>query len=131
MPKGGRTAARENMTEIMMAQRGDVVERCAKACRECNQICLETMTYCLGKGGRHAEADRMKLMRDCEEMCNSSAQHMLRSSRFYSDLCNLCARICDECANDCAQFRDDAWMPECAASCRNCSEVFVKMISGE
>lgn len=119
------------MPEMIMTERSDVVERCIQACRDCNETCLKTMTYCLDRGGRHAEADHMILLRDCEEICNSSVQHMLRGSRFSSDLCNLCARICDECANDCAQFRDDSRMLACAESCRSCSDVCVEMVSGE
>ncbi|MBI0581439.1 MAG: four-helix bundle copper-binding protein [Methanomassiliicoccales archaeon] len=118
------------MAGTQMAQRSDVVERCIQACRDCNDVCLQTMTHCLDKGGEHAETQHMKTLRDCSDICGSSVQHMLRESKFSSEFCDMCARICDDCAASCDQFKDDQMMSSCSESCRNCGETCRDMVKG-
>ncbi|MDW5563255.1 MAG: four-helix bundle copper-binding protein [Methanomassiliicoccus sp.] len=117
------------MAEMTMSERSDTVEGCIQACRECNETCLGTMTYCLSRGGEHAEVSHMKMMRDCEEICSTSVQSMIRSSKFSPDFCDLCAKICDECAASCEQFDDDRQMSACAETCRNCAKACRDMSS--
>lgn len=99
------------------------MQSCIQECLDCHRICLQTVTHCLEKGGRYAEPDHIRLLLDCAEICQTSANFMLRGSDLHPMTCEVCAEICAECADDCERFEDDAQMQSCAAACRSCSEM--------
>jgi hypothetical protein len=103
------------------------VQRCIKECLGCHSLCLETLTYCLQQDGRHSEKDHIRLLIDCAEVCQTSANFMLRGSPLHPRSCGLCAEVCERCAEDCAKFGGDAQMQACADSCRRCAESCRKM----
>jgi hypothetical protein len=73
-------------------------------------------------GGRHAESAHIRLMLDCAEICQTSANFMLRGSELHSRTCGVCAEVCERCARDCEQLGDDAHMRACAEACRRCAD---------
>jgi hypothetical protein len=97
------------------------MRRCIDLCLECHSVCLETITHCLHMGGEHTEPHHLRLMMDCAEICQTSANFMLRGSDLHGMTCAICADICERCAEDCEQF-DDAQMEECAEVCRRCAD---------
>ena len=98
------------------------MEQCIQECLNCHRVCLSTVAYCLQMGGQHAGATHITLLLDCAEICQTSANFMLRGSQFHMRTCGVCAEVCDRCAEDCAQFGDDRMMQECAQACRRCAE---------
>jgi len=99
-------------------------------CRECHDACLRTVTHCLGKGGRHAAPDHIRLLLDCVQICDTSADFMIRGSDLHAATCGACAEVCDRCADDCQRLAnedDDEMMRRCAKVCRNCAETCHKM----
>jgi hypothetical protein len=78
--------------------------------------------YCLRQGGRHAEANHIRLMLDCVEICQTSADFMIRASDLHKHTCAACAAVCDRCAQDCASFTDSAEMQRCADMCKRCAD---------
>ena len=103
-------------------QKGKEMEQCIKACLDCHAICLETVTYCAQKGGKHAEAAHLQLLLDCTVICQTAANFMCRGSGTHGRICGVCAEVCEQCAKSCAQFGDDTQMKACAAACRRCAE---------
>lgn len=95
---------------------------CIQECQTCHEVCTETVTHCLQMGGEHAEPTHIRLMLDCTEICQTSANFMLRMSDFQSQTCEVCAEICERCAEDCERFTDDKMMQQCAETCRNCAQ---------
>jgi hypothetical protein len=93
----------------------------------CHDICLETSMHCLEMGGPHAEPSHLRLLRECAEICQTSAYFMLLGSEFDADVCDVCARICDRCAESCDRFTDD-FMKRCADICRRCAESCRNMV---
>jgi hypothetical protein len=91
-------------------------------CLSCHSICLTTVAYCLQKGGAHAEAAHVRLLLDCTEICQTSANFMLRGSDQHRRTCAVCAAICEICAEACARMTDDPPMQNCAEACRRCAE---------
>jgi hypothetical protein len=85
-------------------------------------MCLLTIPYCLQHGGQHAEAAHIRLLLDCAEICQTSANFMLRGSDLHSRICAVCAEICDRCAQDCERFEGDQQMQACAQACHRCAE---------
>jgi hypothetical protein len=98
------------------------MQTCITNCTDCHRICLETITYCLQKGGKHAGADHIRLMMDCVQICATSADFMIRGSELHRLTCGACVEICTRCAEDCEQMADDARMKRCAEMCRRCAD---------
>src|SRR5690242_11551329 len=67
---------------------------CIEVCLDCHKACLQTIPYCLQHGGMHAEPNHIRVMMDCAEMCQTSANFMLRGSDLHSRTCGVCAEVC-------------------------------------
>ena len=106
----------------MLQNLNEDLQRCITLCRECHDVCLHTVPHCLGKGGRHAAAAHVVLLLDCAEICETSANFMVRGSRLHTATCGACAEVCDRCAEDCERLGDDEVMRHCARTCRRCAE---------
>ena len=98
------------------------LEQCIDNCQQCHEICLRTVSYCLRKGGRHAEASHIRVMLDCAEICETSANFMIRGSDLHRLTCGACAEVCERCAEDCERMADDETMRRCAETCRRCAD---------
>lgn len=105
------------------------MQQCIQNCLECHSVCLEMVTHCLSMGGQHAEVAHIGLLLDCAEICQTSANFMLRNSPFHGQTCRVCAEICERCAQDCERFRDDGMMQSCAQVCRRCADSCQRMAS--
>lgn len=97
------------------------MQQCIDACDNCRAACLATAAYCLEKGGKHAQAEHIRLLLDCAEICATSANFMLRGSDLHGAICAACAEVCDACAESCESMPDEQ-MRECADACRKCAE---------
>lgn len=94
--------------------------RAIRDCIACHEVCLETIDYCLSRGGDYAEPAQQRLMADCAQICRLAADFMTRGSEYDRDSAAFCADVCDRCANACEVF-GDAQMVECAEACREVS----------
>jgi hypothetical protein len=98
------------------------MRQCIQNCLECHSRCLETAMHCQQMGGKHAEPAHVRLLLDCAEICQTSANFLLRSSSFHSRVCGVCADVCAQCARSCEQFPDDSQSKACAAAARRSAE---------
>ena len=90
------------------------------ACLDCHSLCLRmAMTFCLERGGRHVEQKHLRLMLNCAELCQTSANFMLSDSPMHSRVCLICAEACEACAKSCEQVGD---MRECVEECLSCAK---------
>lgn len=103
-------------------QHGQEMQECIEECQNCHTVCVETLAYCLEKGGDHANAEHILLLQDCAQICTTSADFMLRGSELHAATCRACAEVCEACATHCEQFPDDEQMKKCAQACRDCAE---------
>lgn len=110
------------MTDHAMPTRDADMQACIERCMRCHATCVETISYCLRQGGRHAEPAHIALMATCADICATSAAAMLRGAEVHAFTCEACARICTRCADDCAAMGEDAAMQRCAETCRRCAE---------
>lgn len=102
---------------------------CIQECQRCHNICLQTIAHCLQKGGQHAEPSHIRLLMDCVEICQTSANFMLRNSPLHTQTCAVCADVCEQCADICEQMGDDKVMMDSAAACQRCAESCREMAS--
>lgn len=102
-------------------------QQCRQACQTCQEVCEETIENCLELGGAHATVHHIRMLRDCANICQLSANFMTRQSPYQTDLCRLCAQICTDCAGECDTFEDE-FMKRCAEVCRDCAEACQTMV---
>ena len=99
------------------------MEVCIENCTECHRICLEAVTHCLRRGGAHSQPELIRLLLDCAQICQTSADFMIRNSELHQQTCAVCAHVCAHCANVCAGLGSaDPQMQECADICAQCAE---------
>jgi hypothetical protein len=103
------------------------MRKCLDECQSCEEICLETVSYCLEKGGDHAEPTHIALLLDCAKICETSASFLARGSSQHAVVCGVCAEICKACEESCELWPDDPQMKACADACRSCFESCRKM----
>ncbi|MBI4397141.1 MAG: four-helix bundle copper-binding protein [Elusimicrobia bacterium] len=96
--------------------------RAMQDCEECHNLCNKTVTHCLNRGGEHSHPSHIGLLFDCAEICQSTANFILRGSPLYGHLSAVCSKVCEMCAQDCERLGDDATMRACAEACRRCAE---------
>lgn len=94
---------------------------CVEECQGCHDTCLEAVGYCLQMGGEHAMPGHIRLLMDCAEICQTSANFMIRMSDLHTKTCGVCAEVCERCAKECARFDNDSVMQRCAETCTNCA----------
>ena len=110
MPKGQMSMSAQDM------------KACIEECEKCHSVCVQTISYCLEKGGHHALPAHIGLLTDCAEICQTSANFMLRESAQHKAICGACGVICDRCAQSCESIGEDAQLKACAKSCRDCAK---------
>ena len=99
------------------------LQQCIADCGDCQETCLATVAHCLTLGGKYAEAQNIRVMLDCAEICQTAANFMLRRSTLHTHVCRACAEICEACARSCeAIANDDKQIRQCVESCRRCAE---------
>ena len=99
-----------------------MLKDCIKECWNCRDVCQSTLyNHCLDMGGDHVKTTHVRLMADCVQICQTSADFMTRGSQLHGAVCGACAEVCDACADSCDAF-DDQHMRACAAACRACAE---------
>lgn len=103
------------------------MEQCIQNCLDCHRSCEQTTAYCTQMGGKHADPIHLRLLRDCAQICITSADFMIRESEVHPQVCGVCADVCARCAQSCESMGDDAQMQECAKTCRRCAESCRKM----
>lgn len=118
-PATGAMKERDNMGS------GDDMQQCIQHCLHCYQMCLETITFCLRKGGELAGVEHIQVLQDCAETCLLSANFMMRDSNMHGRTCALCEQACQRCADMCerigSQAPEDSQITACAAMCRQCA----------
>ena len=110
------------MTHHSAAHRPQDMNDCIANCTECHAVCLETLNYCLGKGGEHVAPGHQALLAACADICSTSARTMLRGATVHAAICAACAEVCRQCADSCDRLGDDPEMARCAEVCRRCAE---------
>lgn len=97
----------------------DTMKRCIDNCFECYRICRETIAYSVQKGGEYADGEHLRTLLDCAQICQVSAEFMVRGSAAHNKVCEICAEVCLRCAESCSKFNDEQ-LTRCAEACREC-----------
>ena len=96
-------------------------QSCIDACMHCAEACEFCATSDLKEQDVKMMASCAQMNRQCAAVCWTSAVLMSMDSQFAKQFCNLCADICDACAQECERHNVDH-CKRCAQACRSCSE---------
>ncbi|KWT91631.1 MULTISPECIES: four-helix bundle copper-binding protein [unclassified Variovorax] len=119
-PKPGPQTAAGTPSVSQQSSKESPMQDAIKACLDCHSMCLRmAMGYCLERGGRHVEQKHLRLMLNCAELCQTSANFMLSDSPLHGRVCLICAEACEACAKSCEQVGD---MRECVEECQRCAK---------
>lgn len=102
-------------------QMHEEIQECVEECLQCHAVCTMTLQHCLALGGTHAEINLVGILLDCAELCQASANFMLRGSPYYVLTCATCAELCRACEEACRSVRDDEQVEHCAEVCASCA----------
>jgi hypothetical protein len=83
--------------------------------------CDHCSTACLKEPDVKMMARCIELDMHCAEICRLAANFMAKSELYAKDICELCARICEDCGNECAKHQNDHCQ-RCAKACKACAE---------
>jgi hypothetical protein len=98
------------------------LHECIELCWSCRDTCQSMLfNHCLIEGGPHLAPDHVRLMADCVQICQTSADFMTRNSAMHAHTCAACAKVCDACAESCEALGDED-MRRCAEMCRRCAD---------
>jgi hypothetical protein len=115
---------------MQTSQMNKAMQECIQNCIQCHAICVQTVSYCLQKGGPHAEATHIQTLLDCTQTCEICSDLMLRNSPLRQKTCALCADACNRCAQSCERLgAGDAQMTTCVEVCRRCESSCKQMAS--
>jgi hypothetical protein len=102
------------------AQLSPEMRDCIDDCLDCHSVCLASLSrHCLEAGGKHVEAEHVRRMLACAELCRAAAAVMMIGTEIHRRVCAVCAQACDACARSCEEVGE---MDECVEACRNCAE---------
>ena len=90
------------------------LSNCLAACEHCANACLSEEN-----SGNMAECIRTD--RDCADLCALAIKFVSRDSAHASALVELCAEVCNACAEECGKHDHDHCQ-KCAKACRECAE---------
>lgn len=96
------------------------MEACITECLNCHRTCLHmAMTHCLEAGGKHSDPSHLRLMLNCAEICQTSANFMISGSEMHHLTCGVCAQVCRRCQESCESIEG---MEGCAKACSACAQ---------
>lgn len=105
----------------------DLMDDCIEACLHCHVVCTMTVQYAVSEGGELAELNRIGLMLDSAQICQTSADFLVRGSPYYTLTCSACADICRACADACREIEGDEHMAHCVEACESCADLCEQM----
>lgn len=107
-------------TKDLFKGRDETLRTCIQNCLESHQRCEHMISH--GLAGGRANAEQIRLFRDCSQACLMAADFMIRESAFHPAICRTCSEICAACAAMCDSFAGDDSMRQCADACRQSAE---------
>lgn len=94
-------------------------DSCQAACLHCHEVCRKTAFDMSPAAAKEMNLDDIRMLFECAELCQLSANWQLSGSQYCRQICAVCAQVCRECESRCVGKID---MEECEYVCRRCAE---------
>ncbi|MEO6879082.1 MAG: four-helix bundle copper-binding protein [Gemmatimonadaceae bacterium] len=114
-------------TDMANEDAHDEMQECIEECLNCHAVCTMTLQHCIASGGDITELNLIGLLLDCAEICQTSANYMLRGSPYHVITCAASAELCRACEDACRGVPDDEQLAHCADVCASCAEACDRM----
>ncbi|GIM30722.1 ferredoxin [Clostridium polyendosporum] len=101
-------------------------QACIYECNRCAQACYECFKACLNEPDVADRKNCMSILVECAKVCEMSSTLLSMNTEFAKDYCNLCAVVCDKCAEECEKFKDEHCQ-KCAHECGTCADECSRM----
>jgi hypothetical protein len=126
---GGETLAQQAKPHAHEEGRGDIHEKCAEACVDCEKHCNQGFHHCYRQisSGKQQHARAMHLCVDCGEVCSTAGKLVARMSPLMTYTCHACAESCEACIAECEKLNDPE-MKETIAALRTCAQSCREMV---
>ncbi len=69
------------------------------------------------------------ILDECARICFGTLENLNDQCKNINELALLCVGICEECAEVCERYKEEAFQ-SCALSCRNCVSLFAPIATG-
>lgn len=113
--------------DLSHEQAHDDMQECIEECLNCHAVCTMTLQHCIASGGEITEVNLVGLLLDCAELCQTSANYMLRGSPYHVITCAAAAELCRACEEACRGVSNDEQLTHCADVCAGCAEACDRM----
>jgi len=127
MANTDRRAGASVESERAHEQTHDDMQECIEECLNCHAVCTMTLQHCTASGGDLTEVNLLGVLLDCAEICQTSANFMLRGSPYHVITCGACAELCRACEEACRAVHGEDQLAHCADVCAGCAEVCDRM----
>lgn len=117
--------------DLSHEQAHDDMQECIEECLNCHAVCTMTLQHCIASGGDITEVNLVGLLLDCAELCQTSANYMLRGSPYHVITCAAAAELCRACEEACRAVSNDEQLTHCADVCAACADVCDRMAQME
>ncbi len=91
----------------------DAIARCAHSCYGC-------FTACLNEPDVNDRKSCITSLVECAMLCQMTVAALSINGQFAKELCDLCAKASQRCAQECSSFKD-THCQKCADDCRTCA----------
>lgn len=99
----------------------DQLQYCINICWSCRDTSQKALyNHYFKLTDKNFDATHIKLMTDCIQICQTTADFMTRNSQFNEQIGEICAIICEACSDSCRKY-DTEEMQHCADLCRKCA----------
>jgi hypothetical protein len=103
-------------------QQMSFVDMTIESCRDCRDICVETVFHAMQLGGEFSQMDVLGVLMDCAGIAELSERYMLRGSPYFRRIAPSTIEVCESAARMCDTVQGDAFFRTCARSCRRCAD---------
>ncbi|WP_069999986.1 four-helix bundle copper-binding protein [Cellulosilyticum sp. I15G10I2] len=110
----------------MVMDKTGLLQICIDACSKCAQTCYECFNACLSEPDLNARKDCVSILVECAMVCQMTVSIMSMNGLFSKEQCELCEKICNKCAEECAMFKDE-YCKKCADICLTCAQACQNM----
>ncbi|MEP7111138.1 MAG: four-helix bundle copper-binding protein [Ferruginibacter sp.] len=110
------------MTTKFYQSQIDELNNCAGICNYCIAACFQ-------EDDVKMLTDCIQLDIDCAEMCSLTAGLLARGSKYAEPLLQVCADICNACAEECGKHTHMDHCKACAEACKKCAAACEQMQS--
>lgn len=96
----------------------EAMSRCIDACQRAHHSCLEAAQRLLETQSSAGGSKLLDALTHCIGMTRLTAEMLLTDSGSHEEACELCAKICRDCAE---VFKGDPDMDSCIKACLECA----------